>query len=96
MNQLPGSVKSDISQMTMQTLIIAEIGSTHDGSIGNAKCLTDAAAECRVDAAKFQTHIAEAETLPDAPMPLYFKSESRFEYFKRIAFTKSQWEELML
>lgn len=78
----------------MKTLIIAEIGSTHDGSFGNARCLIDAAAECGVDAVKFQTHIAEVETLSDAPMPPYFKSEPRFEYFKRTAFTKVQWLEL--
>ena len=75
-------------------LVIAEIGSTHDGSFGNAKCLIDAAAECGVDAVKFQTHIAEAETLPDAPAPPFFKDEPRFEYFKRTAFHKAQWVEL--
>jgi N-acetylneuraminate synthase len=78
----------------MQTLIIAEIGSTHDGSFGNARCLIDAAAECGVDAVKFQTHIAEVETLSDAPVPPFFKDEPRLEYFKRTAFTKSQWIEL--
>ncbi len=36
---------------------------------------------------KFQTHISAAETLPDAPMPPYFKGEPRFEYFERTAFT---------
>ena len=78
----------------MQTLIIAEIGLTHDGSLGNAKHLIDAASECKVDAVKFQTHIASAETLPDAPAPPYFKNEPRFAYFKRTAFTKSQWSNL--
>jgi len=74
--------------------IIGEIGSVHDGSFGNAKCLIDAAAERGVDAVKFQTHIAQAETLPDAPMPPYFKGEPRFEYFNRTAFTKVQWADL--
>lgn len=78
----------------MHTFTIAEIGSTHDGSFGNAKCLIDAAAECGVDAVKFQTHIAEAETLPDVPAPPFFKDEPRFEYFKRTAFNKAQWVEL--
>jgi len=78
----------------MQTLIIAEIGLTHDGSLGNAKHLIDAASECKVDAVKFQTHIASAETLPDAPTPPYFRDEPRFDYFERTAFTKSQWSNL--
>src|SRR5215475_6399637 len=78
----------------MGTFIIAEIGSVHDGSMGNALCLIDAAAACGVDAVKFQTHIAEAETLPNAPMPPYFKGEPRFEYFKRTGFTLEQWRQL--
>ena len=78
----------------MGTFIIAEIGSVHDGSMGNALCLIDAAAACGVDAVKFQTHIAEAETLPNAPMPPYFKGEPRFECFKRTGFTLEQWRQL--
>lgn len=78
----------------IKTFIIAEIGSTHDGSIGNAKCAIDVASECGVDAIKFQTHIAEAETLSDAPMPPYFKGEPRFTYFERTGFSRSEWVEL--
>jgi len=74
--------------------VIAEIGSTHDGSFGNALCAIDAAAECGADAVKFQTHISEAETTRNAPMPPYFKGEPRFEYFKRTGFTKDQWVQL--
>ena len=81
-------VKSD------SVIIIAEVGSVHDGSLGNAFCLIDAAATCGVDAVKFQTHISEAETLKDAPMPHYFRGEPRFEYFKRTGFTLSQWQEI--
>ena len=76
------------------TLIIAEIGSVHDGSFGNAVKLIEAAAAAGADAAKFQTHIAGAETLRNAPMPSYFKGEPRFEYFERTGFTRGQWREL--
>ena len=74
--------------------IIAEIGSVHDGSFGNALRLIDAAADAGADTVKFQTHIAEAETLPDAPAPSYFKAEPRLAYFKRTAFTPEQWHAL--
>jgi N,N'-diacetyllegionaminate synthase len=74
--------------------IIAEVGSVHDGSFGNAQKLIEAAANCGVDAVKFQTHIPEAETLPNAPMPPYFKGEPRFEYFRRTGFTLEQWKML--
>ena len=63
-------------------LLIAEIGSVHDGSFGNAMKLIDLASECGANAVKFQTHIADCETLPVAPNPSYFSSESRFEYFE--------------
>ncbi|MBR29835.1 MAG: N-acetylneuraminate synthase [Spirochaetaceae bacterium] len=72
--------------------IIAEIGSVHDGSLGNALKAVEAVANCGANVAKFQTHIAEAETLPDAPMPSYFRGEPRLEYFKRTAFTEMQWK----
>lgn len=72
------------------SFIIAEIGMNHDGSMGQARCFIDAAAEAGADAVKFQTHIAEAETLRNAPPPPYFSEEPRFEYFKRTAFDKSQ------
>jgi len=74
--------------------LIAEIGSVHDGSFGNAGKLIEGAAACGATAVKFQTHIAEAETLPNAPMPAYFKGEPRMDYFRRTAFTEAQYREL--
>ena len=74
--------------------LIAEIGSVHDGSFGNAVKLIEAAAACGAHAVKFQTHIAAAETLRNAPNPPYFKGEPRFEYFTRTGFSLQQWKEL--
>src|SRR6185437_15401571 len=74
--------------------IIAEVGSVHDGSLGNAHKLIDLAASCGADAVKFQTHIAAAATLRDAPMPSYFKGEPRFDYFERTGFSLAQWRDL--
>jgi len=74
--------------------VVAEIGSVHDGSLGNACKLIEAAAAAGADAVKFQTHIAQAETLLDAPAPPYFQGEPRFEYFTRTAFSRQQWRQL--
>lgn len=74
--------------------VIAEIGSVHDGSFGNACKLIEAAAQCGADIVKFQTHIAAAETLRDAPAPAYFSTEPRFEYFERTGFSPEQWTRL--
>ena len=73
-----------------KVFIIAEIGMSHDGSLGQAKAFIDAAAETGVAAVKFQTHVADAETLKDAPTPPYFTDEPRYEYFKRTAFNLEQ------
>ena len=74
--------------------IIAEIGSIHDGSFGNAIKAIDAAKEAGADIVKFQTHVAEAESLENAPSPNYFNNESRIEYFKRTSFSCEQWESI--
>jgi N-acetylneuraminate synthase len=66
----------------------------HDGNFESAKELIELAKTVGADVVKFQTHIAEAETLRDAPNPPYFTGEPRFEYFKRTAFTLEQWKAL--
>ena len=78
----------------MKNKIIAEVGSVHDGSFGNAKCLIAASINAGADIVKFQLHIFDEESLPRAPNPPYFKNESRKDYFERTAFNESQWIEL--
>lgn len=74
--------------------LIAEVGSVHDGSFGNACNLIKAIAKTGAWAVKFQHHIASEETLESAPAPSYFKKESRFDYFERTSFTSEQWSDL--
>ena len=72
--------------------IIAEIGSVHNGSLQFAKNLIKYAAKSGADIVKFQMHIAEYETLKNAPSPKYFNKEDRYNYFKRTAFNFNQWK----
>jgi N-acetylneuraminate synthase len=74
--------------------VIAEFGMLHEGSLGTACKMAEVAKVCGADAVKFQTHIAEAETLRDAPVPPFFRGEPRWEYFTRTAFTREQWAKL--
>jgi sialic acid synthase SpsE len=69
------------------TLIVAEIGNNHDGSVRQAEQLIEAAAEAGADAVKFQTHIADAEMLPSTPTPPHF-DEPRFEFTKRMELSR--------
>ena len=73
--------------------IIAEIAQAHDGSLGIAHSYIDALADTGVHAIKFQTHIAEAESSIYEPFRVKFSYEdaSRFDYWKRMEFTKEQW-----
>lgn len=77
-------------------LLIAEVAQAHDGSLGLAHAYVDAAAAAGADAVKFQTHIAEAESTPAEPWRVRFspQDETRYEYWKRTAFTEAQWREL--
>ena len=87
-------ILKDLTNM-MKKIIIAEIGSTHDGSIKLAKESVKMAAKSGADFVKFQMHIAEEETLENAPSPYYFKNESRYEYFKRTSFNLKNWKEII-
>lgn len=74
--------------------LIAEIGSVHDGSFGNAIKLIELSKDVGATAVKFQMHIAEEESIKNAPKPYYFDGEDRFEYFHRTSFSYHQWEKL--
>ena len=70
--------------------LIAEVGSVHDGSFGNACKLIELSRECGASAVKFQLHDAPNETIKTAPNPKYFRSERRYDYFNRTAFNLNQ------
>lgn len=76
--------------------IIAEVGQAHDGSLGTAHAYIDALAKTGVHAAKFQMHIAEAESSVHEPFRVKFSYEddTRFDYWKRMGFTFDQWRGL--
>jgi N,N'-diacetyllegionaminate synthase len=74
-------------------MIIAEIAQAHDGSLGIAHSYIDALAKTGVDAVKFQTHIADAESSEEEKfrVPFSYQDSSRFEYWKRLEFSIEQW-----
>lgn len=80
----------------MSVFIIAEIAQAHEGSLGLLHSYIDAVSKTGVDAIKFQTHIAEAESSIHEPFRINFSFEdkTRFDYWKRMEFTLEQWKEI--
>ena len=76
--------------------VIAEVGLSHDGSLGTAFAMVDAAASCGVDAVKFQTHIADEESTARERfrVRVFPQDSTRQDYWRRTAFDLEQWIEL--
>ena len=79
-----------------KTFIIAEVAQAHEGSLGILHSYIDALAQTGVDAVKFQTHIAHAESSEYEPFRVKFSYEDsiRYDYWKRMEFTLDQWKEI--
>lgn len=77
-------------------LVIGEVAQAHDGSLGLAHAYIDAIADADADAVKFQTHIASAESTPAEPWRVKFSRQdaTRYDYWKRMEFSKEQWHGL--
>jgi len=76
--------------------IIAEIGNTHEGSLGVAKSFVDMASSAGVTVVKFQMHLAEAEGMADEPFRVNFSDQDRTrqDYWRRVNFAESSWIKL--
>jgi len=76
--------------------IIAEVGQAHDGSLGILHSFIDALSGSGVDAIKFQTHVADAESSRREPFRVNFSYEdaTRYDYWKRMEFALPQWHEV--
>lgn len=83
-----------------KTLIIAEAGVNHNGSIEMAKQLIDAAAVAGVDYVKFQTFKAEKLVIKDAKQAEYQQrnaaDSSQYAMLKKLELTPRQHEELII
>lgn len=82
--------------MKREIFCIAEIGQAHDGSLGILHSYIDAISKTGVNAIKFQTHIAEAESSQEEPFRVNFSYEdkTRFDYWNRMSFSSDQWQEI--
>ncbi len=82
--------------MVKKVEIIAEIAQAHDGSLEMAHKYIDAVSKTKVNAIKFQTHIANAESSVHEPFRVQFSNidKTRFDYWKRMEFSLAEWKEI--
>lgn len=83
------------------TIIIAEAGVNHNGSVKLAKRLIDEARACKADYVKFQSFVTEENISCDAPKAKYQNdttesSETQFEMLKKLELNFKQTEELKI
>lgn len=79
--------------------LIGEAGVNHNGDVGLAHRLIDAAADAKVDAVKFQTFDPDRVVTRDAPKAPYQEArsadnESQYEMLRRLILPRSAHEEL--
>jgi N,N'-diacetyllegionaminate synthase len=74
-------------------LVVAEVGMAHDGSLGMAHAYVDAVAKAGAGAVKFQAHRFE-DGGEWRVRPSHGQDVSRADYWRRTAFTYTQWAEL--
>jgi len=76
--------------------IIAEIGLSHEGSLGQAHSFIDSASRAGADIVKFQIHLPELESSRSENFRVEFSTQdsSRTNYWERTAFTLEQYYEL--
>ena len=88
--------KKFFSRANKAPFLVAEVAQSHEGSLGMAHAFIEAVSKTGANAIKFQTHMAEAESSPLEPFRVRFSTQdqTRFEYWKRMEFSESQWLEL--
>ena len=86
--------------MTYRTLVIAEAGVNHNGDVGLAKLLIDAAAEAGADLVKFQSFNADRQVTHTAKKADYQtqttdSNEFQHEMLRRLELTEAMHKELI-
>ena len=71
-------------------LVVAEVGINHEGEIGKALKMVDAAVEAGTEVVKFQAHITEKEMIPTDMKPGKISDEKLWDIIKRCELNKEE------
>ncbi len=75
-------------------LVLVEIGINHEGEIGKALQLVDAAVDAGAEVVKFQCHITEKEMVPTDMTPGEISTEKLWDIIKRCELTAAEEREV--
>ena len=77
-----------------KTLLIGEIGLSHEGSLGTAISMVKACKEAKLDFAKFQFHQPDFESTESEVfrVNVFPQDSSRYNYWKRTSFSENEWK----
>ena len=82
---------------TIKTLLVGEIGLSHEGSLGMAMSMVKACKDANLDYVKFQYHQPDFESTLDETfrVNVFPQDKSRYEYWKRTSFSTDEWEQII-
>ena len=90
-------ISNRIITRNTKPFLIAEVAQAHLGNIKNVFRYIDKISAYKIDAIKFQTHIAEFESTYDEPFRKKIKKfKSRFDYWRSVEFTDKEWKKIKL
>ena len=82
---------------TTKTLLVGEIGLSHEGSLGIAMSMARACKDAKLDYVKFQYHQPDFESTINETfrVNVFPQDSSRYDYWKRTSFNEQEWKQLI-
>ena len=83
--------------LTTRTILVGEVGLSHEGSLGIAMSMAKACKEAQLDYVKFQFHQPDFESTVDETfrVNVFPQDLSRYDYWKRTGFNEEAWQQLI-
>jgi N,N'-diacetyllegionaminate synthase len=83
--------------VTKKTLLVGEVGLSHEGSLGMAMSMAKACKDAKLDYVKFQYHQPEFESTKNESfrVNVFPQDLTRYDYWNRTSFSEQEWKMLI-
>jgi len=80
-----------------KTLLVGEVGLSHEGSLGMAMSMAKACKDAKLDYVKFQYHQPDFESTIDETfrVNVFPQDRTRYQYWERTSFNEDEWKQLI-